>query len=507
MMDLCDWIDRNAGFAPDQQAIRFEGDSISYRELAARVARAAHALRALGVVEGDRVAWLGQNHPRVIELLFACARIGAMLVPLNWRLAAPEHARALADCAPAVLFAATGFAEALGPPDGPLADMERMAIGGAPAGWRDGDALLSASAPDAGPTEGSYDAPALLCYTSGSTGAPKGVVLTQRALFFNAVNSTHMHGLTRADRVLTTLPLFHVGGLCIQTLPALHAGATVILHAKFDAAATLEAIARERITLTVLVPAQIDMLAAHAAWPDTDLSSLRAISTGSMIVPQRSFQHVHARGVPLVQVYGATETSPIATYVVASDAMRKAGSAGKPAMHCSVRIVDGDGADVPANHRGEILVCGPNVMSGYWNAPGATEQALAGGWYHSGDIGHFDDEGFLWIDGRRNDLIISGGENIYPAEIENVLAESPDIAEVVVVGRPGGKWGETVVAVVVPRAGRRLAEADVLALLDARIARFKRPREVIFVPELPRSALGKVRREALRRLVCGEAVT
>jgi fatty-acyl-CoA synthase len=502
-MNLSDWIERHAGFAPQHEALRFDGESIGYRALAGRVARAAGALKALGVEPGAPVAWLGQNHPRVIELLFACARIGAILVPLNWRLATPEHMRALADCTPSALFAEARFAQAIGTPSG----MARVAIGEAVDGWQDGDALLDAAEPLASSAAtGTYDLPALLCYTSGSTGTPKGVVLTQRALFYNAVNSTQMHDLTRADRVLTTLPLFHVGGLCIQTLPALHAGATVVLHAKFDASATLGAIASERITLTVLVPAQIDMLIAHADWAHADLSSLRAISTGSMVVPERSFRGVHARGVPLIQVYGSTETGPIATYMSIADADRKAGSAGKPAVHCALRIIGDDGREVPAGRSGEILVQGPNLMSGYWNAPSATQKALDGGWYHSGDIGHFDDEGFLWVDGRRNDLIISGGENIYPAEIENVLAESPAIAEVAVVGRPGGKWGETVVAVIVPRDGCRIEEKDVHRLLDGRIARFKHPREVVFVSELPRSALGKVRRDELRRLVCGEAV-
>jgi fatty-acyl-CoA synthase len=503
-MDLSSWIDRHAAFTPGHAALRFDGRTITYRDFAARIACSAAALQALGVREGDRVAWLGQNHPRMLELLFACARLGAMLVPLNWRLVPAEHARALGDCAPAVLFAESAFAEALGSAATRLP--HRFTIGRPVAGWHDAEALLDASPPLAPRSDDADELPVLLCYTSGSTGAPKGVLLTQRAVLYNAVNSTQMHDLTRADRVLTTLPLFHVGGLCIQSLPALHAGATVVLHAKFDAAATLAAIATERITLTVLVPAQLDMLLAHEAWPATDVSSLRAISTGSMIVPERNYRGVHARGVPLIQVYGSTETGPIATYVIAPDARRKAGSAGKPAVHCEIRVADAEGRDAAAGASGEILVRGPNVMRGYWNAPTATAAALAGGWYHSGDIGHFDDDGFLWIDGRRNDLIISGGENIYPAEIENLLAESPDIAEVAVVGRPGGKWGETVVAVVVPREGRVLSEGDVLRLLDGRVARFKHPREVVFVTSLPRSALGKVRRDDVKRLVRGEAI-
>ncbi len=306
--------------------------------------------------------------------------------------------------------------------------------------------------------------------------------------------------------MLTTLPLSHVGGLCIQTLPALHAGATVSLHPKFDAAATLGAIAREAITLTVLVPAQLDALAAHPAWAGTRLSSLRSITTRSTIVPARTFAPLHARGVPLIQVYGSTETGPIAAYTIAASAVRESGAAGHPAVHCDVRVVgDGDRA-LAAGESGEILVRGANVMSGYWNAAAETAGAPAGGWFHTGDIGHIDGDGLLWVDGRLKDMIISGGENIYPAEIESVLAECADIAEVAIVGRPDDTWGEVVVAAIVLREGRALAEAEIRAQLHGRIARYKHPREIVFLHALPRSALGKLRRDELRRMLRGETL-
>ena len=506
-MDLTQWIDRHAGFSPAQAAICFEGDVITYDALAARIARAAGALRTLGVGPGDRVAWLGLNHPAALVLLFACARLRALFVPLSWRLAAPELHRMLDDCAPRALFAQVQFGAVVEQTGVTGTWGKPCAIGAVPAGWRDGNALVEVGAPMAAPADPcGDDAPALICYTSGSTGAPKGAVLTQSALFFNAVNSTHMHDLTRSDRVLTTLPLFHVGGLCIQTLPALHAGATVFLHAKFDAAATLAAIERDAISLTVLVPAQLDMLVAHPDWSTRDVRSLRSITTGSMIVPTRNFAATDARGVPLVQVYGSTETGPIAAYTLPEHADRIPGSAGKAAVHCSVRIAGADDRDAPCCATGEILVKGPNVMAGYWNAPGETAAALAGGWLRTGDVGHFDTGGYLWVDGRNKDMIISGGENIYPAEIENVLAEAPDVAEVAVVGRPDATWGEVVVAAIVTRSGREMPEAAIRAALQDRIARYKHPREVVFLRELPRSALGKLRRDELRRMLCGEAL-
>jgi fatty-acyl-CoA synthase len=249
------------------------------------------------------------------------------------------------------------------------------------------------------------------------------------------------------------------------------------------------------------------MMMAHPRWNSADLSSLRMITTGSTVVAEHVIRAVHERGVPLVQIYGSTETCPIAAYLTANDAVAKAGSAGRPARRCELRIVDERGNDVTTGAPGEILVRGPNVMLGYWNQPQATATALAGGWFHSGDIGHLDADGFLWVDGRKKDMIISGGENIAPAEIENILLECADIGEASVVGQPDERWGEVVVAVVAPKAGAALTRERVLALLEGRIARYKHPKRVLFVGELPKTALGKVRKEDVRRLVASHAMT
>jgi fatty-acyl-CoA synthase len=503
-MDLAHWIERQAAFAPGRCAIRSADHEISYAALAMRTDAVATALVAAGIGPGDRVAFLGLNNPEMLAMLFACARIGAMIVPLNWRLAPPEHRDMLADCEPKALVVEPAFAAGIDGLRRGLASMRCLALGDV-AGWERYESFLQSAQGAVAPRRGAAGLPVLLCYTSGSTGRPKGVVLTQDALFHNAVNSTRMHDLTSADRVLTTLPLFHVGGLNILTLPALHAGATVTLHAKFDPEATLDAIEREAITLTVLVPAQIDALRMLPRWPDAKLSSLRMITTGSQIVPPRIFEAVHARGVPLVEVYGSTETSPIATYVPAAEARRKAGAAGLPAMHCEIRVADEAGADVAAGASGEILVRGPNVMAEYWGKPAATAEALRGGWFHSGDVGHFDADGWLVVDGRIKDMIISGGENIYPAEIENVLAECEAIAEVAVVGRPDERWGEAVVAVVVPKAGKSVTEREVLAALEGRVARYKHPRAIVTVAQLPRTALGKVQKGEVREIAIAAA--
>lgn len=511
-MDLSDWIERNAGFTPEATAILFEGQALTYGAMAERVARAAGALASgLGVKPGERIAFLGYNNPQMIVLLFACARIGAMLMPLNWRLASPEHRRMIAESRPTAFFVEPDFmAHAAGMADA-NPGMRLIAMGDAKGGTGDGtgdwltyDALMAAADPLAAGSCGAGPAdPILLCYTSGATGTPKGAVLTQEALLFNALNSTHMCDMTRADRVLTTLPLFHVGGLNIQTLPALHAGASVVLHAKFDPVATLEDLEREKITLCLLVPAQIMAMIEMPQWPKLDLGHLRLLSTGSTLVPHSLIRAFHQRGIPVIQVYGSTETAPIATYGSVVDARRKVGSAGKPALHCEVRIVGEDGADQAAGTSGEILVRGPNVMREYWQAPELTAQALRDGWFYTGDMGHFDAEGFLFVDDRKKEMIISGAENIYPAELENLLADCAALDEAAVVGRADEKWGEVPVAVVVRKPGTDIDEDGVKEFFVGRIARFKHPHQVIFVATLPRNAMGKVIKDELRDMVAG----
>ena len=507
-MDLADWIDRQAAFAPHKTALVCGQRALSYADFAREIGRTAAALAACGVERGDRVAHLGYNSAEQLGLLFACARIGALFVPLSWRLAPPEHRAMLEDCRPRVLLVADPFVDATTAFVDSEAGMLAVCIGSERASWTSFDRFLARGAsPAAPPCHASYASPVLLCYTSGSTGQPKGVVLTQNALFYNAVNSTHMHDLCSRDVVLTTLPLFHAGGLNIQTLPALHCGATVVLQPRFEPIGVIDAVEHAGITLTLLVPAQLELLAAEPRWRGADLSGLRAISTGSTIIDEPFVRRNLQRDVPLLQVYGATETCPIVAYGRGDDAAQHPGSVGKPALHCELRLVDEAGCDVGAGTPGEIWVRGPNVMDGYWNKPRESTEALAGGWYHSGDVGHADRDGYLYVDGRRRDVIISGGENIYPAEIENLLAACPEIAEVAVIGRPDERWGEAVVAVVVPARGARISAEKVSALLDGRVARFKHPREIVFAERLPRTALGKIKREEIKRIATARGAT
>ena len=497
-MDLSRIIERWAAFQPERTAVHYQGRDLSYAELWKRIDAASAGLAAqLKIGKGDRVAYLGYNHPEILVLLFALSRIGAMLVPLNFRLAPPEHQAILEHAGAKALLAEPGFfehAEKLRPA---LPELSLLALDGAREGWLDWRSVC-AGAGGAGATGNDGD-PALIVYTSGTTGRPKGAVHTQAGLIWNAVNSTHYHDLTSRDHVLTVLPMFHVGGLCIQTLPALHAGASVTLHPRFDPGAWIADVAARRPTLTLLVPATMRAIVDHPAWKGADLSSLRMAAAGSSTIPDSLIAAFHARGVTVTQIYGSTETGPVSIYLRLEDARRMAGSAGKAAIHAEIRLADESDREVARGKVGEILVRAPNVMQGYWKDP--DNPAFRDGWFRSGDLAFQDEQGFYHVVGRSKDMIISGGENIYPAELENVLADCADVAEAAVVGLEDAKWGEVAVAAVVRKPGAALDEASVMRLFEGRLARFKHPRRVVFIESLPKNAMGKVQKFELRRAI------
>jgi fatty-acyl-CoA synthase len=492
-MDLSDLIDRNAAFTPDRLALRFEGRNLTYAGFATRIAAVARGLQSTcGVRRGDRVALLAANHPDYLVLLFACARLGAILVPLNWRLAVPELAFIISDSAPSVLFAGAEFADAMAALQSRFPQLLMLPLeSGIPA-------LCDSADGDGRSPHVDWDTPLLVGYTSGTTGRPKGAVLTHAALVANGAMSQHLHAMTSADHVLTVLPLFHLGGLNIQTTPALLCGASVTLHARFSPDAALDALAQDRPTLTLLVPATIQAVIGHPRFPAADLSCLRAVSTGSQIVPQHLVDALQARGLTVLQVYGATETGPVAIYTRLGGDTTRPGSTGLPGLMCEARVVDEEGAELPAGKAGEVEVRGPNVLREYWGNAAATAEALHDGWYRTGDLATRDADGHFFIHDRKKNLIISGGENIYPAEIERVLCAHPAVADAAVIGRPDPRWQEAPVAYVILRDG---AAVDALALrtyLRGQLARFKVPRDILFVDSLPRTALGKVQHFLLR---------
>jgi fatty-acyl-CoA synthase len=499
-------IERNAAFTPGKPAIIFEGKILSYASFSSRIDQTACALKAeFGVSRGDRVAILSLNRPDYLVLLYACARLGAMLVPLNWRLAVAEQLFILSDAGVKVLVLEAAFTEILPALEKSMPGTSIVGLDFTPPKGGAFDLLLVRTRGDGRNPHTDLSCPLLIVYTSGTTGRPKGAVLRQEALLWNGVMSQHMHALTPDDHVLTVLPFFHVGGLNIQTTPALQHGATVTIHPRFTPDAALTAIARERPTLTVLVPAIIQAVTDHPHWTSTDLSSLKAVSTGSTVVPPHLIERLVARGVPVLQVYGSTETCPVAIYTRLGGDLSRVGSTGLPGLCCEAAVIDDSGLELPSDTLGEIVVRGPNVFSEYWGNEVATREALHDGWYRTGDIGRRDADGYFWVHDRKKNLIISGGENIYPAEVERVLLEHPDVVECGVIGRPDPKWDEVPVAFVIRRAGCSVEGEALKAHVLTQLARFKVPRDIVFVDDLPRTALGKVQHFMLRQLDAPES--
>ncbi|MCP4964740.1 MAG: long-chain fatty acid--CoA ligase [bacterium] len=345
---------------------------------------------------------------------------------------------------------------------------------------------------------GRPDHPALLVYTSGTTGRPKGAVLSQRSLLHTMYNAIDHERLSTDSTVLAVLPMFHVGGLNIQLTPCLFAGGTVILEERFDPARLLELLRQHRPTHLALVPAAMRSLAEATTQLGDDLSSLGALTCGSSIVPPDLIRHFAKHDISVVQVYGATETGPTAIVLDPNDADR-IGSCGKPALHTELRVTASTGREVRVGEVGELRLRGPNLFVGYWEDPSSTEAAFADGWYRTGDLGFVDKDGFTYVTGRVEELIISGGENVYPAEIEQVLEQHDRIESAAVIGKPDERWGESPAAFVVTSTSPAPTEAELSAWVQTRLAGYKQPRLWIFVDELPMTSLGKVRKDELRR--------
>jgi fatty-acyl-CoA synthase len=481
---LADVPARQARSRPGATAVHFEGAHLAYGELARDCERlAAQLWHRWGVREGDRLAWLGSNHPAQLMLLFALARIGAILLPLNFRLTPAELGALLADCGARHLVYRPNWA-----------DVAQQLGARAPVALHPASELLSDNTAQAAPELGRPSSPVLLVYTSGTTSRAKAAVHTQANLLANMAIASAAQELTPHDVVATMLPLFHVGGLCIQTLPALQAGASVILHSRFAADGALDCFEQQRPTLTLQVPATLKALVDHPRWRDTDLSSLRAVWAGSSLLPKPLLEAFHARGVPVCNVYGATETGPFSIALPPAHARSHIGSCGWPAPGVEIRL------EAAAGGVGELLVRGPNVAGCYWpDLPSCDGQ----GWFHSGDLASQAPDGSFTIVGRSKDLIISGGENIHPAEVEAVLSEHPAIAECAVFGVVDLEWGEAVAAAIVVAPGHSLSELDLQAHLAGRLARFKHPRRWLWLSSLPKTALGKVQRSCLAELACG----
>ena len=498
MLGVGSWIHRRRVKSAGKPALVCGATRLDYDELAGRIDRLATALAGRGVGRGDRVGYLGENEPSFLETFFAVTALGAVFVPLNTRLAVPELAFVLRDCGATLLVHSAALA--------PLA--AAAADGGPPrivVGAADGDAPAYEELVAAAPA-GHRDVPveaddvAMILYTSGTTGQPKGAAISHGNITWNCVNVLVDYDLTSADVALMISPMFHVASLTMGVLPALLKGATVVLEAGFSAGRALELIETHRATSISGVPTTYQMICEHPAWAGTDISSLRILTCGGSAVPARVLDAYEARGLSFTGGYGMTETSPGATSLQPRYSRAKAGSAGLPHFFTEVRVADPDGAPLPVGEVGEVQVRGPNVIAGYWGRPEATAAAFAaGGWFRSGDLGRLDEDGFLTIADRLKDMIISGGENVYPAEIERIILELDAVAAVAVVGVADPRWGEVPHAFVEVRPGHTLDDGAVAVHLAGRLARYKIPKRVVVVDELPRTASGKIRKPDLRR--------
>jgi fatty-acyl-CoA synthase len=506
-MYVRDWTERRAMLSPEKTAIidAATGAKLSYKELDERATRLANYLReSCGVGSGDRISILATNRAEILEAYFAAAKLTAILVPLNYRLTAPELLYILEDCEPGVLLYEREFRplvlrlrKAASVEHYLALDNEEGAEGPDETEPTYEAALLSAKTDRVEVEHFDAEMPVLIIYTSGTTGRPKGALLSHRMLAWNSLNTNINWDLVSTDITTVHAPLFHTGGLNVLTLPLLHVGATVIILRTFDAARVLELIEEYRCTIFFGVPTMFRMMMEETLFETTDFSSLRYLISGGAPCPIPLIEAFQKRGVAFTQGYGLTEVGPNCFKLAVEDAVRKAGSVGFPSFHSEARIVDEKGRDVERGQVGELILRGGHVCSGYWQNIEATEAALPGQWFYTGDLARQDAEGYYYIVGRAKDMIISGGENIYPAEVEAVLHDHPAVASAALIGLPDPKWGEMPVAVLIAKQNRALTPDEIVEFCSGKLARYKIPKRVVFVEEFPLLASGKVFKRAL----------
>ncbi|GAB3255118.1 acyl-CoA synthetase [Arthrobacter pigmenti] len=501
------WIHRQRVKSGGKSALIIDDQELTYSQLAERVDRLAAAFRQWGIGRGDRLAYLGENHPSFVEAFFAAGMLGAIFVPLNTRLAPPEIQFALQDCGASALVYSEELAHLARSGSKETAVTHAAVVQADAKGETAGvdgavafETLLTSGAAEPPDVPVTHDDPAMILYTSGTTGKPKGAVLTHGNLIWNCMNVLVDFDVRSTDVALMISPMFHVASINMGVLPVLLKGGTVVLEARFNPGRALALIEKHRATYISGVPTTYQMIAEHPDWDKTDISSLEKLTCGGSAVPLRTLEAYEEKGLPFTQCYGMTETSPGTTVLPPGKTRDKAGSSGLAQFFTEVRIVDAMGEPVVPRVVGEIQVSGPNVIREYWNRPDATADSFADGhWFRSGDMGYFDDEGFIYVTDRMKDMIISGGENVYPIEIEQIILELEQVAGAAVIGAADEKWGEVPIAVVTPVEGAELSAEVVQAHLDGRLARYKLPKQVVLADDLPRTASGKIRKADLRK--------
>jgi fatty-acyl-CoA synthase len=507
-MNTAWWVERWSELHPGKKALIYEGEKISYLELHQRANRTACWLQSLGIEKGDRVAAMLNNCPEFIELYLACSRLGAIFVPINFRLTGPELDYILGNSRPRIFVFGKDHAEIIQALDlnkvRPL--MLLATVGGNPdiSGFADYSEetaafdgqkpFLTKSLGPANPEE-----PQVIMYTSGTTGLPKGAVLSHRKTFFNCLNADIFFKLHFDDVMLVIMPLFHSGGLFIQASPILYKGATMIIHPRFDPDTTYKDIEQFAVTKFLGVPTAYRALLKTDEDKRGNLSSLKVCAIGGERVTHELLAQCKKARFPVRQIMGQTETS-ILLWASEEDSLRKPGTVGRPVFHAEVALFDNEGRPVEPRQVGEIVVRGSIMMKEYWHDPVRTEETIKSGWLYTGDLARMDDEGYFYLVDRAKDLYISGGENVYPAEVEGVLRRHEEIEDVAVVGVPDETWGETGHAFIIRKTDSTIAAKDLLSFCEGKLAHYKWPRKFIFCEKFPRTPLGKVRKSELVRL-------
>ena len=500
-MNIGEWITKRALIYPAHPFLKHEGRTLDNRQFNERVNQTVHALKSLGANRGERVAALMVNSSEFLEIFFACAKIGALIVPVNTRLAVPELTYLLADAGPRVLAFSPEVLEKADAVREAVPTIDRLLVNGpSPVGWAAPLEETIAPFPTVEPSVDAavnLDDPIMIMYTSGTTGRPKGAVLTHGNFLFGAIHSLHGYGLGMDCKSLVTAPMCHIGALAASVTPVVYAGGSLVIRPFDNPSEVLNLIVREKITYMFAVPVMYDMVAKTPGWPGADFSHVDFFIAGGAPMPVpliRKYQE--EKGVSFAQGYGMTETLRT-TSLGLSDAIRKSGSVGKEVFHTFLRLVNDAGNDAPPGEVGEILVKGPTVFKGYWNMPDETAAAFRDGWFVTGDLARRDDEGFLYLAGRKMDLIISSGENVYAVEVERAIEAVPGVAAAAAVGVPDPRRGEVVAAYVQLEPGAVMADADLIEALYETIAPFKIPKRVYFVETLPRNSAGKIMKHRL----------
>jgi fatty-acyl-CoA synthase len=496
------WVKKWASLQPQKSAVIFENGVFSYQQLNSRVNQVSHLLHEMGIKKGDRVGVLLYNSNVYIEIYFALAKLGAILVPLNFRLKGTELEFILKDSGSETLFLGEEFVDVVRSIKSniPVKEANYIGIGETiPSSMIKYEKAIeskSTQEPQVGGAIGGED-PHMIMYTSGTTGFPKGAILSHRKTFFNSLNANIYYGLTPNDIFLVTRPLFHSGGLLVESSPMLYKGGTIIIKKRFKPVEILETIEKYKVTIVEPPSTLLKFILEQCDVRKYDLSSVKCWFTGGERVPPSLLKEYEKLGIIVSQLFGQTETSTI-TWLPVSDASQKLGSVGIPVFHGEVKIVNEEGEEVKPGEVGEIVVSGPTLMSGYWGRPGATDETIKDGWLHTGDLAKVDEEGFFYITDRKKDVIISGGENIYPAEVEKVFLESPKVSDAAVVGIPDERWGEVGMAFIVLQEGEKMTEGEALRFCEERMAKYKIPKSIKFVKELPQTASQKIMRYKLR---------